>query len=81
MLAQSLDELYEDGIEKGLEKGKQESLILLLEKKFGISDADRQLILSNENSENLNEALEIILFATTKNEVLNVFKTLPRSFA
>ncbi|MDA3809518.1 MAG: Rpn family recombination-promoting nuclease/putative transposase [Spirochaetaceae bacterium] len=73
MLAQSLDDLYEDGIEKGLEKGKQESLILLLEKKFGLNDADKQLILSNDNPDNLNDALEIILFASTKDEILDVF--------
>lgn len=74
MLAQSLDELYEDGLEKGLEKGKQDSLILMLDKKFGLFDADRQLILTNDNSENLNDALEIILFASNKEEVLGIFK-------
>ncbi len=82
MLAQSLDELYEDGINKGIEQGiergklvdKQETLIRQLDKKFGLSDKNRQLIFSENNPENLDDALDIILFANTADEVLSVLK-------
>ncbi len=78
MLAQSLDELYEDGISKGIERGKlvdkQETLIRQLDIKFGLSDKNRQLIFSENNAENLDDALDIILFAKTAHEVLSVFK-------
>lgn len=78
MLAQSLDELYEEGLEKGREEGrdsgKQETLISLLDKKFHISEVDKKLIVSNRDSSLLDDALDIILFASTAEEVLSIFK-------
>ncbi len=81
MLAQSLDELYEDGINKGIEQGleqgklieKQATLLKLLKRKFGITGENRELILSSNKPENLDDALDIILFANTIDEVLSVF--------
>ena len=83
MLAQSLDELYEDGIDAGIKKGiqqgleqgklaeKQETLIRQIDRRFGISDEVRKIILSENSNENLNDALDIILFAKTIEEVLS----------
>ena len=89
MLAQSQDELYEDGIDVGIKKGikqgieqgleqgklveKQETLIRLLRKKFGISDEMEKLIFTENNPETLNDALDIILFAQTVDEVIFAF--------
>ena len=78
MLAQSLDELFEQGIEQGIEQGglldKQEVLIRQAEKKFGLSEEGRKLIKSVTDSRKLDDALDIILFAGNPEEVLNCLK-------
>ena len=74
MLAQSLDELFEQGIEQGGLLDKQEVLIRQAEKKFGLSEEGRKLIKSVTDSRKLDDALDIILFAGNPEEVLNCLK-------
>ncbi len=70
------------GIEKGIEKGKkegeqigrledkQEVLIRLLKRKFGLTADERDRIQSTKDLEKLDSALDVILSANTKEEVL-----------
>lgn len=82
MLAQSLEELYEEGRVKGLEQGieqsnettKRDIFLRQFEIKFYISEADRQLVLSSEDIKVIDEALDRIIFATTAEEVLSLFR-------
>ena len=45
MLAQSLDELFEEGREEGRETAIQEILIRQLDRKFGLTESDKQMML------------------------------------
>jgi hypothetical protein len=70
------------GIEKGKEEGikegekigrledKQEVLIRQLERKFGLTSQERDQVRSTADPEKLDTALDVILSATTKGEVL-----------
>ena len=72
----------EKGIEQGIEKGKkegerigrledkQEVLIRLLNRKFGLTEGEHDRIESIADPEKLDTALDVILSATTKEEVL-----------
>ena len=66
------------GIEKGKEEGerigrleeKQEVLIRLLNRKFGLTADERDRIQSTKDLDKLDSALDVILSAATKEEVL-----------
>ena len=62
------------GIKKGVEEGKiiekQEVLARQLSKKFGLGPEERELIAATDNPRKLNKALDAVLFAETKEEVL-----------
>jgi transposase len=78
MLAQSMDKLIEQSVERGLEQGelrdKQYVLIRQAGKKFGISDADKQLILSVYDPDKLDSALDEIIFASTFDDIISKLK-------
>jgi hypothetical protein len=70
------------GIEKGIKKGKkegekigrldekQEVLIRLLNRKFGLTSQERDRVRTTADPDKLDAALDLILSATTKEEVL-----------
>ena len=58
------------GIKKGKLADKQEVLARLLSKKFGLVTEERELIAATDNPQKLNKALDAIVFAETKEEVL-----------
>ncbi|MBI9098991.1 MAG: hypothetical protein JEY91_10970 [Spirochaetaceae bacterium] len=78
MSAQVPDESYDEGFEIGFEddfkKRKQNSLILLFHKRFGISEDVRKLILSEKDSAVLNHAIEAILESSPAEEVESLFR-------
>ena len=65
---------FEKGISKGIEKGelqdKQGVLIRLADKKFGISDKNKQLIISVTDFVKLDNALDGIFSAETLEDLL-----------
>jgi len=65
----------EQGIEQGGLLDKQEVLIRLAEKKFGLSEEGRKLIKTVTDSQRLDDALDIILFAGNSEEVLNCLRS------
>ncbi|MEA1912018.1 MAG: hypothetical protein U9N32_10170, partial [Spirochaetota bacterium] len=75
------EQLIEQGVEQGIEQGvtkgelidKQNVLIKQISRKFGILDMERTAIKETENLEILDSALDIILFAETKAEVMETF--------
>ena len=66
--------LAEQLIEKGEIIEKQNVLIKLISRKFGISNSDEMIIKKTESPEPLDTALDIILFAESKSEVISVLK-------
>ncbi len=74
MLAQRLDALREEGRREGYVQGtlkeKQSVLMRLFEKKFSLEAEDEAVINNCTNLEKLDEALEVILFAEKKVDVL-----------
>ncbi|RQW02326.1 MAG: hypothetical protein EH225_08585 [Calditrichaeota bacterium] len=70
MLAQSLEELYEEG----RTSAKLETLINQIDTKFGICDADKDLIRSCAEVSIIEDALDIILFASSAEDVLKLFR-------
>jgi hypothetical protein len=90
MLAQRLDRALkkqwdegksiglEQGIEKGLDKGtvqgKQQALLHLFDRKFGATEEDRKILSSCEDSQRLDRALDVILFAAEKESVLDALR-------
>jgi predicted transposase/invertase (TIGR01784 family) len=74
-----LAEAEEKGMEKGMEKGlkqgleeKQGLLIRLLSKKFKLTEKDQLKIKSVDDREKLDDAIEEIFFAETKQDVLKL---------
>ncbi len=61
-------------IEQGELHEKQEVLIRQTAKKFGISDADKQFIQSVTDFTKLDNALDVIIFAETLEEILSALK-------
>lgn len=59
-----------EGYGQGELRGRQKSLIRMLSKKFSLSPGEEQEILNCEDSDRLDEALDVILFADTKEAVL-----------
>ncbi|OHD20510.1 MAG: hypothetical protein A2Y34_17940 [Spirochaetes bacterium GWC1_27_15] len=74
-----LDEAKKEGIKEGIEKGKEKGelldkqnvLIKLITKKFGITDNEKELIKKTTDLEKLDIALEDILFIDNKDEILS----------
>lgn len=70
--------LIEQGIEQGIEKGeiidKQNVLIKLISRKFGVSDSEKIIIRETDSPEILDAALDIILFAKSKSEVISALE-------
>jgi predicted transposase/invertase (TIGR01784 family) len=77
-LEKALKEGLEQGIEQGIEQGKlldkQDTLIRLLDKKFGVSGQEKQFIYSVKNPDILSAALDEILVAKKIDEILSVLK-------
>jgi hypothetical protein len=55
---------------RGIQKGEHNTLIRLLNKKFGLSDEEKDLIRRTDELEKLEAALDEILDAETKEQVL-----------
>ena len=72
----------ERGIERGIEKGKEEgrvegehnTLIRQLDRKFGLSEEEKELIRRTEELEKIEAALDEFVFAETKEQVLTQLK-------
>lgn len=64
----------EEGLQQGEILDKQRVLQKLLNKKFGLTDQERELMLKQYNPEILDNALDKIIFANTKEEVLSVLQ-------
>ena len=66
------------GIERGIERGtlldKKEVLINLISKKFGISRDEKLLIMETEDKSKLDLALDEILFAESKNVLIDILR-------
>ncbi len=78
MSAQILDDLYDEGLEiefeEEFDRKKQNSLIHLYNKKFGITEDVRKLILSEKDSKILNKAIEAVLEVSTADEVTSILR-------
>ena len=62
---------YAEAAEKrGIQKGEHKTLIRQLDKKFGLSDEEKNLIRRSEDLEKIEAALDEILDADTKEQVL-----------
>jgi hypothetical protein len=70
MLAQSMDEL----IELGELQEKQKVLVRQLNKRFGLTEAETALIMAETSREKLDQALDEILFAENKEQVLRLLQ-------
>jgi hypothetical protein len=74
------EKLKKEGIEEGLEKGieegkiqeKQQVLIRLLSKKYSLTEQDKQHISSISDPDKLDLALDEIVVAETKEQVLKL---------
>ena len=66
--------LAEQLIEKGEIIDKQNILIKQISRKFGVSDPEKIIIKETDNPEPLDAALDIILFAKSKSEVISVLE-------
>jgi len=73
------EKLEQKGIQKGIQRGKEagrvegehNTLIRLLDKKFGITEEEAELIRQNEDLAKIEAALDEILDATSKAQVLD----------
>ena len=82
MLAQSMDELIEQGKEEGITVGKtqgelqdkQQVLVRQLNKRFGLTDEETELIMSETSREKLDQALDEFVFAVKKEQVLKILR-------
>jgi len=73
-LKQQQKKWTEQGIEQGELLEKQNVLIKQLSRKFDINEKDKNVIKDNTDFDSLDRALEEILFAQTKEEVLSIIK-------
>ena len=78
MLAQSMDKLIEEGRVEGMEQGelvdKHNVLIRQADRKFSISEENKQFILSVLDPDKLDTALDEIITADTLDEVIAKLK-------
>ncbi len=73
-IREGIEKGIEKGIQKGAIKGKQAALIRLLNKKFGLTKAEKRRIESVEDESKIDEALELVLTASEKAEVMRALK-------
>jgi len=74
-LAQRLrDEGKEQWMQHGHLLGKQEALIMLLANRFHLTEVEKQLIGTIQETDKLNTALKMVVTADTKEKVLGVLK-------
>ena len=73
-LMTTADKLMEKGIEIGTLLEKKEVLINQISRKFGISEDDRLLIMEIEDKTKLDLALDEILFAESKDVLMDILK-------
>jgi len=66
------EKLIKQGEERGEIKGKQDLLIKLLRRKFGLSSSDEKIIRSVTDEAKLDAAAEAIFDAKSKEEVLKL---------
>ncbi|MFP4179886.1 MAG: hypothetical protein ACLFSA_07500, partial [Spirochaetaceae bacterium] len=62
------------GMEKGRIEGEHNTLIRLLDRKFGLSEEEEELVRSTEELEKIEAALDEFVFADTKEQVLGHLK-------
>lgn len=90
MLAQSLDELIEESIEKGKEEGlelgleqgrrtgsllgKKEALLRMMRKKYELSEEESDLVLKVDSVGKIDDAIDEILTADSKEVILDIFR-------
>jgi hypothetical protein len=69
------EELLQEGMEKGIQKGrlqdKRSVLIRQLSRRFELTDAERELIASSDDPDALDAALDEVVVATDKAGVLS----------
>ena len=65
--------LIDSGFERGKLANKREILVRLLKKKFEISELGKEVIASEENFDILDEALDKVIFASSLEEVMDLF--------
>jgi len=70
-----MSSLAEKLISKGEIKGKQDVLIKLLRRKFGLSSSDEKMIRSVTDEAKLDAAAEAVLDATSKDEVFKILRS------
>ena len=68
------EKLIEQGLQRGSLLDKKEILIKQISKKFSISDNDRLFIMAMGDREKLDLALDEILFAESKDVLLDILK-------
>ena len=73
-IEKGIEKGIQKGIQKGAIKGKQAALIRLLNKKFGLTKAEERRIESVEDESKIDEALELVLTASEKAEVMRALK-------
>ncbi len=77
-LMTTAEKLIEQGLQRGLERGsllnEKEILIKQISKKFGISEKERSFIMAMEDKAKLDLALDEILFAESKDVLLDILK-------
>jgi len=66
------EKLIKQGKQEGEIKGKQDLLIRLLRRKFGLSSSDEKMIRSVTDESKLDAAAEAVLDAKSKDEVLKL---------
>ncbi len=59
---------------KGIEEGKQEDLIRQLDKKFSLTEEERDAIKKVKDINKLDAAIDAFVFAETKEEVLKLLR-------
>jgi len=68
------EKLIKQGKQEGEIKGKQDLLIRLLRRKFGLSSSDEKMIRSVTDESKLDAAAEAVLDAKSKDEVLKILQ-------
>ena len=68
------EKLKKKGIEEGIEKAKQEDLIRQLDKKFSLTEEERDAIKKVKDINKLDAAIDAFVFAETKEEVLKLLR-------
>ncbi|MDZ7794204.1 MAG: hypothetical protein U5P10_11115 [Spirochaetia bacterium] len=58
------------GMERGIQKGEHNTLIRLLDRKFSLSEEEKELVHNTEKLEKIEAALDELVFAERKEQVL-----------